>query len=184
MSQNKGDLFSNESIWEDYSADELRQFLSTAAKLWLAHDGLWFQAIERSHGMEVAMDADREAWRRFSPIEAKRIMKLLGLQPGGGLVALERALHHRLYSHLNLQETEWVSSNQLIFRMKTCRVQAARRRAGLDDFPCKSVGIVEYEQFAHTIDDRIKVVCLGCPPDERNADYTCAWEFTIKEDEA
>ncbi len=182
MSQDKKKLKTNEGLWAGKSAEELRHFLDSAARLWLAHDGLWFQAIERSHDMETAMDADREAWRRFSPIEAKRIMKLLGIAPGGGLEALEKALHHRLYSFLNLQETEWTGPDRLVFRMKTCRVQTARERAGLDDFPCKSIGIVEYEEFARTIDERIKVCCLGCPPDPGHKEFVCAWEFTLAEE--
>ncbi|MFA5383931.1 MAG: DUF6125 family protein [Eubacteriales bacterium] len=28
----------------------------------------------------------------------------------------------------------------MIFRMNTCRVQAARKRKGMPEFPCKSVG--------------------------------------------
>ena len=42
------------------------------AKNWLAHDGLWFQAVERSHDLEHAVELDVETWRRFSPIEARR----------------------------------------------------------------------------------------------------------------
>ncbi len=42
--------------------DELVRMLMDDAKNWLAHDGLWFQAVERAHGMEAAIDADRAAW--------------------------------------------------------------------------------------------------------------------------
>ncbi len=31
--------------WAAMDAAELRSFLQMAAKLWLAHDGLWFQAV-------------------------------------------------------------------------------------------------------------------------------------------
>ena len=165
--------------WDAMDADELRAWLRSAAKLWLAHDGLWFQAMEKVHGMDGAMDADREAWRRFSPIEARRIMAHLGLEPGGGLEALERALAHRLYSHLNVQSSERVAADRLIFRMESCRVQNARRRRDLPDFPCKSVGIVEYTTFAETIDPRIRTRCISCPPDLREGTCACIWEFTL-----
>jgi hypothetical protein len=95
---------------------------------------------------------------------------------------LERALGYRLYSHLNEQETEWPEAGRLIFRMKTCRVQSARERRGLPDFPCRSVGIVEYSRFAETIDPRIVTRCINCPPDPRSAEAVCAWEFTLKEE--
>ena len=61
-------------LLEQMSKEELVRLLVDDAKNWLAHDGLWFQAIEKTHGMEAAMDADREAWRYFTVIEAKRIM--------------------------------------------------------------------------------------------------------------
>jgi hypothetical protein len=63
--------------------------------------------------------------------------------------------------------------------MKTCRVQDARRKKGLPDFPCKPVGLVEYAGFARTIDPRIKTACLSCPPDPKAEAHWCAWEFKI-----
>ncbi len=168
-----------QSIWEAMDADSLRGFLQIAAKLWLAHDGLWFQAVEKRFGMEAAIECDKEAWSRFSPLEAKRIMKALGIEPGGGLDALERALRYRLYSHLNVQAAERPEAGKLIFKMRTCRVQDARQRKGLPDFPCKEVGIIEYTTFASTIDPRIETRCIGAPPDPRGEDYVCAWEFTL-----
>lgn len=155
--------------------------LTDAAKLWLAHDGLWFQAVEQRFGMEAAIACDKAAWERFSPIEARRILKRVGLSPGGGLGALERALAERLYSHLNRQSSERVSPDRLIFRMHSCRVQDGRQRRGLPDFPCREVGIVEYRTFAETIDPRIATRCIACPPDPRPDGAVCVWEFTLAE---
>ncbi len=104
------------------------------------------------------------------------------MKPGGGLPALERALGYRPYSHLNSQATEWPAADRLIFRMQSCRVQQARERRGLPDFPCRSVGIVEYSRFAETIDARISTRCLHCPPDPRRSTGACAWEFTLTDE--
>jgi hypothetical protein len=65
--------------------------------------------------------------------------------------------------------------------MNDCRVQSARKRKGLSDFPCKQVGLREYSLFAKTIDPRIKTKCIACPPDEHPENYWCAWEFTLVE---
>jgi hypothetical protein len=81
---------------KDLSKQELLELLRDGALNWLAHDGLWFRAAEERFGMEAAMDLDREAWRAFTVIEAKRIMKRLGMAPGGGIPALVRALGFRL----------------------------------------------------------------------------------------
>lgn len=158
----------------------LVKMLEDAAKNWLAHDGLWFQAVERAHGMEAAIRADAEAWREFTVIEARRIMERHGIAPGGGIAALVRALSFRLYAYINEQEVLEQSDRRAVFRMLNCRVQSARRRKGLADFPCRPVGLVEYENFARTIDERIKTRCLYCPPDRHPDDAWCAWEFVVE----
>jgi len=162
------------------SREQLIAMLQDAAKLWLAHDGLWFQAVEQAHGMESAVARDAEAWEKFSAIEARRIMRREGIEPGGRLEALARALQHRLYALLNVQETRLEEEEgRLIFRMNQCRVQSARQRKGLPDFPCKSVGIVEFSCFAAAVDPRIRTRCICCPPDDHPKEYFCAWEFTL-----
>ncbi|MFW6216477.1 MAG: DUF6125 family protein, partial [Desulfohalobiaceae bacterium] len=67
------------------------------------------------------------------------------------------------------------------FQMNDCQVQSARKRKGLPDYPCKSVGLVEYGYFATAIDSRIQTECIGCPPDEHPEDWFCAWRFRIPE---
>jgi hypothetical protein len=165
---------------KDLSKDELWELLTDASKNWLAHDGLWFRAVEEKFGIEAAMELDKKAWEQFTGIEAKRIMKRLGMSPGGGIPALIQALKFRLYAHINVQEISEESETRCVFRMNRCRVQEARKRQGLSDFPCKSVGIVEYSGFARAIDPRIQTRCLVCPPDPHPSDVWCAWEFALK----
>lgn len=161
--------------------EEIIEMLNDAAKLWLAHDGLWFQQVEKNFGLEKAIELDIEAWRRFSPIEAKRIMQRLGLKPGGGVDALCKALEQRLYSHLNKQTIERVDDHTIVFTMTECRVQSAREKKNMDPFPCKPVGLVEYTTFASTIDSRFETRCLHCPPDQRKKDCACSWEFKLRD---
>ena len=169
------------ALLSELSKEELIRIIIDDAKNWLAHDGVWFQALEKKHGMEVAVEIDTDAWRLFTVIEAKRIMERLRMKPGGGIPALVECLNHRFYARLNLQECIEVTENRAVFRMLDCRVQSARTRKGLADHPCKSVGIVEYSEFARTIDPRITTTCLACPPDRHPEEYWCAWEFVISE---
>ena len=150
------------------------------ARLWLAHDGLWFLAVEQKYGLEAAIELDRIAWAGFAPIEAKRIMERLNLKPGGGISVLIKALSERMYALLNEQETTEVDDKRAIFAMKRCRVQETRRRKGLPPFPCKEVGKVEFTEFAKAIDPQIKTRCLSCPPDDYNGEFWCKWEFMIE----
>jgi hypothetical protein len=175
----KGNLDEGIGLLQELSKEDLIRIIIDDAKNWLAHDGLWFQAVEKAHGMRAAIAADIEAWRRFTVIEAQRIMARLGLAQGGGIPALVECLKHRLYARLNLQEALDVTDNRALFRMVDCRVQSARKRKGLPDFPCKPVGLVEYAEFARTVDPRIETRCLACPPDEHPEDFYCAWEFRL-----
>ena len=146
---------------------------------WLANDGIWFQAVEKKLGMNDAKRCNDTCWTRYSPYEAHRIKDLLDLPEKGGLPALKEALSFRMYAFINQQSVEQVNENSIIFRMTDCRVQAARKRKGLADYPCKSVGMVEYPYFSKTIDPRIKTQCIGCPPDEHPDEWYCAWQFTM-----
>ncbi len=165
--------------FQQMSREDLLKALEMFAKNWLAHDGCWFLAAEREHGLEAAIHLDTEAWAQFAAMEARRIMSTFGLPASGGLEALEKALELRMYSLVNSQHSEW-RDGRLRFYMDICRVQEARRRKDLPDFPCKQVGVVEFSTFARTIDPRISTACLHCPPDSPEGRY-CGWEFTLKE---
>jgi len=168
------------SKYDGLNRETLEKMLADFAKNWLAHDGLWFQAVEKQYGLEKAIELDREAWEQFTVIEAKRIMALHRIEPGSGLEGLKKALDFRLYASLNEQRIENETENSFDFYMIDCRVQSARKRKKMTLFPCKSVGIVEYAGFARTIDPRIKTFCIGCPPDAQAGDkYYCGWRFSI-----
>ena len=89
---------------KDLSKEEILDLLTDAAKNWLAHDGLWFQAAEQRFGMDTALELDKAAWESFTVVEARRIMKRLGMEPGGGIPAPIQALKFRLYAYINVQE--------------------------------------------------------------------------------
>lgn len=162
--------------------EQLEGMLEDFAKNWLAHDGLWFQAVESRYDMNAAIDLDAQAWEKFTAIEAKRIMARHHIPENSGLEGLKQALEYRLYAVLNDQEIRNETDTSFEFYMVDCRVQSARNRKGMPLFPCKSVGIVEYTGFARAIDPRIRTECLCCPPvPEAGKSHYCGWRFTIEE---
>jgi len=163
------------------SKDELIKLIKVYAKNWLAHDGCWFLVAEEKYGIEAAIELDTKSWNRFAVAEARRIMKEFNIPEDGGLKALEQAFGYRLYAAINKQEIEWVNDKKMVFRMVECRVQKTRTEKNLPAFPCKTVGVVEFTQFAKTIDSRIRTRCITCPPDPVISTY-CAWEFTIEDE--
>jgi hypothetical protein len=175
------DIAQNKTMktFETMGREELLRALSMFAKNWLAHDGCWFLAAEERFGMETAIELDACSWARFAAAEARRIMTTFDIPAAGGLPALEEALGLRLYSVVNLQRVEWSDDRRCLrFFMEQCRVQEARHRKGLPDFPCRPVGIVEFGTFAMAVDSRIVTKCLQCPPDAPKG-QCCAWEFTL-----
>ena len=159
--------------------EDVSQALTDAAKNWVAMDGLWFQAVEQAYGMDAALAMDRMVWEQFAVIEAQRIKERLALPEKGGLDALEIALNNRLVSRLNELEILRPEEKTLIVTLKTCRVQTARNRKGLPEFPCRSIGLVEFPVFARTIDPRIMTTCLSCPPETLPGTPYCSWKFTL-----
>lgn len=162
----------------DLPREKLIELIDEICKNWLANDGVWFQSIEFKHGMNDAKRCNDSCWGHFSPFEAWSIKRFLGLNDTPGLVGLAKALGYRIYAQLNRQSVIWENENSLIFQMNDCRVQSARKLKKLDDYPCKSAGLVEYTYFAAAIDPAIKTECLGCPPDAHPEAWYCAWRFT------
>jgi hypothetical protein len=147
---------------------------------WVANDGVWFQAVEFSRGMFDAKRCNDSCWSNFSPFEAWSVKRFLGLPENSGLEGLKKALRFRLYATINRQTIIDELPTSFVFQMNDCRVQTARKRKGLEDYPCKSGGMTEYPTFAESIDSRIKTECIGCPPDEHPKEWYCAWRFTIE----
>lgn len=158
-----------------------KELLDRVAKNWLVGDGVWFQTVEKSEGMNDAKRCNDSCWAQFSPVEAASIKNLLNLQQSAGLDGLKKALAFRLYGTINEQSINEEKRDSFVFQMNNCRVQAARKRKGLADYPCKSAGLVEYTYFARAIDSRIGTECIGCPPDDHPEEWFCAWKFTLKE---
>ena len=161
--------------------EKLFSLMDAVAANWLANDGVWFQAVEFPWGMTDAKRCNDSCWAHFSPFEAWSIRRFLQLGERPGLGGLKKALNFRLYARINTQSFHDETDGSFIFQMNECRVQAARRRKGLEDYPCKSGGMVEYTYFARSIDARIRTECIGCPPDAHPDEWYCAWRFFIEE---
>ena len=159
--------------------EKMTEFIEGLGINWLAEDGVWFQAVEAEYGMLDAKRCNDSCWAWFSPFEAWSIKRLLNLAEQPGIEGLKKALGMRMYAQINVQSIIDESPNSIIFQMNDCRVQTARKNKGMDDYPCKSAGLVEYTNFARGIDSRIKTECIACPPDKHPEEWFCAWRFSI-----
>lgn len=165
---------------DEMTKDQLKELVEIYARNIYALDGVWFQSIESTEGMDVAMHHDREAWRRFTVTEARRIKNFLGLEDRAGLDGLEKALSIRFSALANPIVEIVRESNKLLYRVVECRVQSARTKKGMGLHPCASVGIIEHSDFARVIDDRIITEMISCHPEISDTSCACCWRFTLK----
>ncbi len=163
----------------DLPREKLSELLDAVSANWLVNDGVWFQAVEFSHGMTEAKRCNDSTWAQFSPVEAHLIKRFLDLPENPGIEGLKQALRFRVYANINVQSMKDEGPDSFVFYMNDCRVQSARKKKNLEDYPCKSGGLVEYTYFARSIDSRIVTECIGCPPDAHPEDWYCAWRFSI-----
>ncbi len=164
----------------DLSEEALKSLKENIALNWLANDGVWFQSVEFSKGMFAAKLCNDSCWSQFSPFEAWAVRRFLNLPEDSGLEGLKKALQFRLYATINRQSIIEDAPSGFAFRMNECRVQVSRQKKGLDDYPCKSAGVLEATAFALAIDPRIKTECIACPPDPHPDEWVCAWRFSIE----
>ena len=61
------------------SQQQLEDLQKSVAINWLANDGVWFQTVEFSLGMNDAKRCNDSAWAQFSPFEAWSIKQMLDL---------------------------------------------------------------------------------------------------------
>ncbi|KUG02702.1 hypothetical protein ASZ90_019927 [hydrocarbon metagenome] len=163
----------------DMPQEQLLALIKALGANWLAGDGIWFQSIEQQYSVLDAQRCAGGAVGKFCTFEANSIKKFLGLPDLAGLEGLKQALKFRLYHQVNVQSIIDESPNSIVFYMNECIVQTTRKRKGLDDYPCKSTGVMEYRSFAAAIDHRIVTECVGCPPDCHPEEWYCAWRFSI-----
>jgi hypothetical protein len=122
-------------------------------------DGLYFLGIERKFGTEAAAEIDAGVWEAMAAIEAKSLQKMLQTSENPTIPEIMDLL----------RKSSWA---------KRCRTQETRLSKGLTEFPCKNVRHGYLKNFAKTLNPKVRVNCLICPPGKHPKDSWCKWEFT------
>ena len=153
--------------------------LAQMRNLWTV-DGLYFLGIEEAFGTKAAVDIDQKVWEVMGKLEARRLRELLGVE-SGGLAAMLGGLRLTSWA-LDLEHKEVAAGKgRAIFRNRSCRVQNARLKKGLGEFPCREVRLGYLRSFAREFDPGIEVNCNLCPPGAHPENLWCEWEFSIRD---
>ncbi len=164
---------------EDLSKETLVEMARMYARNWQSLDSLWFGCVEAEYGLDAAVKLDLENWERQSVLEAKRIMKVLGLNHGG-LESVLRAVSFMSWQIASpLFEIEVESPEKVIFYYPRCPVQESRHNNAKEDFPCKTMKTMLLSKVARVVEPRAVLTCLSCPPDPHPEAYWCRWMLTM-----
>jgi len=176
--------FKHDLKLQDFSKDALARMWATASRLYILIDGLWHVLMKERYGKEVALELSREIWRRATPLEAKEASRTLNIvghdvascfktwqvDPGAaGIMDLEFDLKN---------------NNHGIFTVKRCRALDYYERHYDNktiEWFCKVIDGVEFENYAHIFNPKIRLTPLKVPPRKTKEEIACQWELKIAE---
>ena len=153
-------------------------FFLQIRNLWRV-DGLYFLGIEEKFGTDAATEIDAGVWEIMAKIEAKSLKKMFQVGENPNISAIMELLKKSSWALDQPFKTVEVSDKRATLSIEKCRTQEARLKKGLNEFPCKKVRFGYLKNFAKTLNPKVEVNCLVCPPDKHPKDLWCKWEFTI-----
>jgi hypothetical protein len=161
------------------SLERLLDFFSLQIRnLWRV-DGLYFLGIEKKFGTEAATEIDAGVWEVMAQIEAKNLQKMFNIGENPDVPTIISLLRKSSWVLDQPFKTIKVSDKRATLGVDRCRTQETRLSKGLGEFPCKKVRFGYLKNFAKTLNPKVKVNCIVCPPDRHPKNLWCKWEFTI-----
>jgi hypothetical protein len=166
-------------VLEEMSTSRLLDYLFLQVRnLWRV-DGLYFLGIEKKFGTEAATEIDAGVWEAMAAIEAKSLQKMFHVDENPSVPKIMDLLRKSSWALDQPFKTVEVSNRRAVLAVDRCRTQETRLNKGLGEFPCKKVRFGYLRSFARTLNQKVEVNCLVCPPDEHPKDSWCKWEFTL-----
>lgn len=159
------------------STEKLLDYLFLQIRnLWRV-DGLYFLGIERKFGTEAAREIDAGVWEAMAGIEARSLQKMFQVGENPDASKIMELLRKSSWALDQPFKTIEVSSKGAVLEVGRCRTQETRLSKGLREFPCKSVRFGYLKNFAMTLNPKVEVNCLACPPDKHPKDSLCKWSI-------
>jgi hypothetical protein len=153
-------------------------FFLQIRNLWRV-DGLYFLGIEKRFGTDAATEIDAGVWEAMAAIEAKSLQKMFNVGENPDVKTIMELLCRSSWALDQPFKSVEVSAKRAILSIDRCRTQETRLNKGLSEFPCKKVRFGYLKNFAKTLNPKVEVNCLVCPPDKHPKDLWCKWEFTL-----
>jgi hypothetical protein len=156
----------------------LNYFFLQIRNLWRV-DGLYFLGIEKKFGTEAATEIDAGVWESMAAIEAKVLQKMFQAGENPDIPTIMSLLRKSSWALDQPFKTIEIKDERAILGIDRCRTQETRLSKGLGEFPCKRVRFGYLRNFSKTLNPKVEVNCIVCPPDKHPKDLWCKWEFTL-----
>jgi uncharacterized protein (DUF2132 family) len=143
-------------------------------------DGLYFLGIEKKFGTEAATEIDAGVWEIMAAIEAKSLQRMFKVEENPDIKTIIKLLRKSSWALDQPFKTIEIDDKRATLSIDRCRTQEARLSKGLREFPCKKVRSGYLKNFAKTLNPKVEVNCLVCPPDKHPKDLWCKWEFVLQ----
>jgi hypothetical protein len=153
-------------------------FFLQIRNLWRV-DGLYFLGIEKRFGTEAATEIDAGVWETMAQIEAKSLQKMFRIGENSDIPTIIELLRRSSWALDQPFKTVEISDKRATLSVDKCRTQEARLSKDLGEFPCKKVRFGYLKNFAKTLNPKVKVNCIICPPGKHPKDIWCKWGFTL-----
>jgi len=173
-----GNVEDREMLAKMYLEKQLDFFFLQIRNLWRV-DGLYFLSVEKEFGTEAATEIDAGVWEAMAQIEAKSLQRMFNVKENSDIPTIMNLLRKSSWALDQPFKTLEVSDKRATLSIDRCRTQEARLGKGLSEFPCKQVRFGYLKNFAKTLNPKVEVNCLVCPPDEHPKDLWCKWEFKL-----
>jgi len=156
----------------------LDQFFLQIRNIWRV-DGLYFLGIEKKFGTEIATEIDAGVWESMAAIEAKSLQRMFKVGENPDVATIIDLLRKSSWALDQPFKTIEIGDKRATLSIDRCRTQETRLSKGLCEFPCKKVRFGYLRNFAKTLNSKVEVNCLVCPPGEHPANLWCRWEFKL-----
>ncbi|MGP3703660.1 MAG: DUF6125 family protein, partial [Candidatus Bathyarchaeota archaeon] len=93
---------------------------------------------------------------------------------------LVEALKFLPWSAIQKAEVKVLGEDEAVLSIVDCKPQKFRVKNGLEEFPCKDLGLKFFTKFAETVNPKIRVECLTAPPKPHQNNLWCKWRFKLE----
>ena len=166
-------------VFEDMDKDQLLSYIEFLLWHYRVMDSFWYIYITKMFDESTADRLNEQVWGKIPALASKDLQARFEIDEKGlkGFVKALKLWPWHILVGYQIEETP----EQVLISVPSCPTQEARLKRGLEEYDCKEMHRLEFESFAHKIDERIQVDCLFAPPEPHPKEMFCQWRFSLKD---